>query len=43
MEAGRLRGDLIEVFTMMRGLNSVDRENMFPLAEGPEPKDRELR
>jgi len=32
-EKRRLRGDLIEVFKIMRGLHSVDREKLFPLME----------
>ena len=34
LEQRRLRGDLIEVFKIMRGMDRVDREQLFPLVEG---------
>ena len=35
LEQKRLKSDLIEVFKIMRGMNRVDREQLFPLVEGP--------
>ena len=34
LEQRRLRGDLIEVYKIMRGKDRVDREQLFPLVEG---------
>jgi len=34
LERKRLRGDLIEMFKIMRGLDRVDREKLFPFLKG---------
>ena len=33
LERRRLRGDLIETYKMVRGLDRVDRDSLFPLME----------
>ena len=38
MEQRRLRGDLIEVDKILTGLDKVDKEKLFPLAEGTRTK-----
>ena len=34
LEQRKLRGDLIEVYKIMRDMDRVDREQLFPLVEG---------
>ena len=34
LEQRRLRGDLIEVYKIMRDMDRVDKEQLFPLIEG---------
>ena len=42
LEQRRLRGDLIEVFKIMRGMDKVDREQLFPLVEGSVTRGHKL-
>ena len=34
LERRRLRGDLIEVYEIMRGMDRVDSQKLFPRVEG---------
>ena len=34
LEQRRLRGDMIEVYKIMMGIDRVDRKELFPLVEG---------
>ena len=43
LEQRRLRGDLIEVFKIMRGMDRVDREQLFPLVEGSVTRGHKLK
>ena len=43
LEQRRLRGNLIEAFKIMRGMDRVDREQLFPLVEGSVTRGHKLK
>jgi len=42
LERRRLRGDLIEIFQIMRGLIRVAGEKLFPLVKGSRTRGKQI-
>ena len=42
LEQRRLRGDLIEVDKILTGLGKVDKEKLFPLADGTKTRGTQI-
>jgi len=43
LEQRRLRGDMVEVYKIMRGMDWVNRKQLFPLVEGSITRGKRVR